>query len=367
MKLKPLLILLLLTVFYWSIPVQAQQRTISGIVTDGTDGTPLVGVSIQVKGTTIGTVTSTDGSFSLKVPAAAQTLVASYVGYTSKNFVIGSGRLHLKLMPSSSSLNQLVVIGYGSQKKKDFTGSIATVSSKDFNTGAISTPEQLITGKVAGVVITSNGGAPGSGSTIRIRGGSSLNASNDPLIVIDGVPVANDGVAGSPNALALINPNDIASFTILKDASAAAIYGNRASNGVIIITTKKGQAGGKLRVDFNSVTSESLKTNEVNVLNAKQFRQVVNQYGTPQQIGLMGTDTTVNTNWQDQIYRPAFGTDNNISFSGGVRHLPYRLSLEYLNQDGILKTNNLQRKSIDFNLNPVFLHDHLHVSINFEG
>jgi iron complex outermembrane receptor protein len=256
-----------------------------------------------------------------------------------------------------------VVTGYGTAKRKDLTGSIATITSKDFNKGSITTPEQLIAGKVAGVQITSNGGAPGSGSTIRIRGGASLNASNDPLIVIDGVPIDNNGISGVANPLALINPNDIESFNILKDASATAIYGSRASNGVIIIVTKKGKAG-KMRFNFSTQYSLSTLPKQADVLSPADFRAYVNAHGTPAQIALMGN---ANTNWQDEIYKNASTTDNNLSMSGSLKNLPYRVSLGYLNQDGILRTGNIQRKSASVTLNPKFFKDHLKIDLNLKG
>ena len=260
-------------------------------------------------------------------------------------------------------LNEVVVIGYGTVRKKDLTGSVATVTAKDFNQGAITTPEQLISGKVAGVSITPNDGAPGSGSTIRIRGGSSLNASNDPLIVIDGMPLSNSGIAGVANALALINPNDIASFTILKDASATAIYGSRASNGVIIITTKKGQKG-KPKFSFVSQLSAGILAEKFSVLSPTQFRTLVNTYGSTAQKALLGS---ANTDWQDQIYQTAITTDNNLSVSGSLKQLPYRLSLGYLNQNGILKTGNLERVTTSLSLNPLLLDGHLKIDFNIKG
>ncbi len=241
MNLRRLLMSLLL-LFTGGISVFAQ-KTITGTITDSANGKPLQSVSVTIKSTGTGTQTAADGKFTINIPANAGTLVISSVGYTSKEVAVGSGgTLNIFLSAATSSLNDVVVIGYGTSRKKDLTGSVAVVNAKDFNKGVITTPEQLISGKVAGVSVTPNSGAPGSGSTIRIRGGSSLNASNDPLIVIDGMPLTNSGIAGVANQLALINPNDIASFSILKDASATAIYGSRASNGVILITTKKGVA-----------------------------------------------------------------------------------------------------------------------------
>ena len=235
----------------------------------------------------------------------------------------------------TADIEQVVLIGYGKQKKTDLTGSIASISSKDFNGGATSA-DQLIQGKAPGVTITGNGGNPGAGSTIRIRGGASLTASNDPLIVVDGLPMDMtknlDGksLMGASDALALINPNDIESFSVLKDASAATIYGNRASNGVILITTKKGSSG-KLKVNFSTSASVSTKMGNQDVLTADEFRQYVMENATQQKyIDMLGTS---NTNWQDEIYQTAWGTDNNVSLSGGIKKLPYRLSLGYTEQN----------------------------------
>lgn len=259
-------------------------------------------------------------------------------------------------------IDEVVLIGYGAKKKSDLTGSITAITAKDFQEGAVGSPEQLIQGKTAGVQI-STGGAPGSGSAIRIRGGSSLNASNDPLIVIDGVPVDNGGINGAANPLALINPNDIESFNILKDASATAIYGNRASNGVIIITTKRGKAGG-LRVNFNTVTSVNTRMGSINMLSPNEFRDVVRAHAAPSYSALLSGE---NTDWQKQIYQTALGFDNNLSISGGIKGLPYRLSLGYLNQDGILRTNNIERSTVGLNLNPKLFDKHLDININLKG
>jgi iron complex outermembrane receptor protein len=256
-----------------------------------------------------------------------------------------------------------VVIGYGSQKKKDLTGSIASISSTDFVKGNLVSPEQLIAGKVAGVQITSGSGMPGAGSQIRIRGGASLNANNDPLIVIDGVPIDNNGVAGAANALSFVNPNDIETFTILKDASAAAIYGSRASNGVILITTKKGRKGDDLKINFSSLVSYSQKTNKIGVLSADEFRAVVNQKGNADQKKLLGKEST---DWQEQIYQGAVSTDNNLSFTGALKSVPFRVSIGYLNQNGILKTSNMNRMSGAIGISPLFFDNHLKVDVNLK-
>jgi TonB-dependent starch-binding outer membrane protein SusC len=348
----------------------AQDRVITGRVTDST-GNGLAGVTVTAKGTRTATQTSNDGSFRLTVPSTINAVIFSSVGFATREVSITSGvPLNVSLSGAGSSLNEVVVIGYGTSRKKDLTGAVTNITAKDFNKGAITTPEQLIAGKVAGVQITSNGGAPGSGSTIRIRGGASLNASNDPLIVVDGVPLAPnrnpDGtpsISGSPDPMSLINPNDIESMNILKDASATAIYGSRASNGVIIITTKKGRSG---KPKFNFTTQNSISTlpKEADVLSPVEFRNYVNAHGTPAQIAIMGN---ANTDWQKEIYDNAFTTDNNLSVSGAYKFLPYRVSLGYLNQDGILKTGNLQRTSAAITLTPRLLDDHLKIDLNLKG
>jgi TonB-dependent starch-binding outer membrane protein SusC len=339
----------------------SQEKKITGQVTDP-QNQPLVGVTVSVKGKSVSTTTDANGSFSITA-AEKDVLVFTSVGFESMEAKAGTGTLFIKLNTLIGNLNEVVLVGYGTARKKDLTGAVSTVSAKDFNKGAITTPEQMIAGKVAGVSIISNGGAPGSGSTIRIRGGSSLSASNDPLIVIDGVPLDNSGISGSANPLSLINSNDIESFTILKDASAAAIYGTRASNGVIIITTKKGKSGG-VKVTFSSVNSIAAITKKVDVLTADQFRTIVNAKGTAAQKAMLGA---ANTDWQDEIYQSAFSTDNNISVSGGIKNLPYRFSVGYQNQDGVLKTDNLQKTSLALVLNPTFFDNHLKVDINLKG
>jgi iron complex outermembrane receptor protein len=346
-----------------SISVYAQERTVTGKVTDAKDGAPLAAASVVVKGSNKGVTTSADGSFAIKVPSGATALVFSYLNYASQEVVLDSkNTVNVSLAASTDQLSEVVVIGYGTSRKKDLTGSVSTVSAKDFNTGAISTPEQLIAGKVAGVSITSNNGAPGSGSTIRIRGGASLNASNDPLIVIDGMPIDGGGISGQANPLALINPNDIESFSVLKDASAAAIYGARASNGVILITTKKGKKGA-MKVDFSSQFSMASVSKKVDVFSANEIRSIVNTNGTSTLRALLGN---ANTDWQDQIYQTAISNDNNVSMSGVVKNMPYRLSLGALNQVGVLKTDDLKRTTIGVNLSPTFFDNHLSLNVNYK-
>ena len=342
----------------------SQGKVITGKVTDSKDGSPLGGVSVIGKGSTTGTQTAPDGTFHISVASSVTSLLFSSVGYVTQEVsIVGKTDVSVSLVLVNSSLSEVVVIGYGTARKKDLTGSVATVSAKDFQTGVITTPEQLVAGKIAGVSIISNNGQPGSGSTIRIRGGSSLNASNDPMIVLDGVPLDNGTIPRAGNQLSFINPNDIESFTILKDASAAAIYGARAANGVIIITTKKGK-GGKVKVNFSSVNSVSTITKKVAVLNADEFRTIVNASGSATQKAALGTS---NTDWQDEIYRPAIATNNNITITGGITNLPYRLSIGYQNQNGVLKTDNLERTSVGIALNPTFFDNHLKVDINLKG
>lgn len=355
---------LLIMALFMSIGAWAQQVTLSGRVVDAAKE-PLPGATVFLKSKQTGTVTDENGAFSL-VAEVGDVLEFSFTGFQTheEKVVAGLTTLTITLTDALNYLEETVVVGYGTARKKDLTGSVAAVSANNFQRGQISTPEQLIAGKVAGVQITPGSGAPGSGSRIRIRGGSSLNASNSPLIVIDGVPIDNGGISGVANPLALLNANDIESFNILKDASAAAIYGSRAANGVILITTKSGGAG-KFKVNFSTLNSVGFKTGLVDVLNGDEFRAAVNGYtGTIASAADRQLVGSANTNWQDEIYRGAFTTDNNVSFSGGIKSLPYRLSVGYLNQNGILLRDNLQRTSVALNLSPSFLDKHLSVKVN---
>lgn len=339
---------------------QAQDRKISGTVTDATNGEPLVGANILVKGTLTGTVTDFDGKYTLTVPSGNSVLVFSYIGYDTQEITLGASNSIDVQLAAGKVLEEVVVIGYGVAKKEDLTGSVTQVSAKSFNEGPVNTPEQLITGRVAGVQVTSAGGAPGTGNTIRIRGGSSLTANNDPLIVIDGVPV-DAGIAGSQNPLNTINPNDIESFTVLKDASATAIYGSRASNGVIIITTKKGKTG-PVQISYSGDVNVQQQANRYEPLTADQFRELVNEVGNASQINLLGN---ANTDWQDEIFQTSTGTDHSLSFAGSVADvLPYRVGVGYTNQKGVLKTSNMDRYSGALSLSPKLLDDHLTVNLN---
>ena len=342
----------------------AQSRMIQGEVTDAQNGEPLIGATVMVEGEKSGTVTDFDGNFKLQVTSSAKKVKISYIGYVDKIVEI-SDRMNVKLESDSQILTDVVVIGYGTARKSDLTGSVATVSSKDFNKGLVSSPEQLINGKVSGVQIMSNSGSASAGSTIRVRGGASLNASNDPLIVLDGVPLEQGGISGnSSNFLSMINPADIESMTVLKDASSTAIYGSRASNGVIIITTKKGQQGG-LKINFNTTNSLQTRAQMVDMLSRDEFVNVINQFGTDNQKSLLGT---ANTDWNDEVYRTAFGTDNNLSVSGSIdKWLPFRVSVGYYNQSGLVRKDNVERWTGNVVLTPSFFQDHLKLTINAKG
>lgn len=357
-KFFPVLLLFLLTAFS-----ALAQNAVTGKVTDS-KGAPVEGVTVTVKGTSVSSQTAADGTFKISAPTTSPTLVFSSIGFgTEESGVTAGTAVAVRLTELNQQLNEVVVVGYGTTRKKDLTGAVTTVTAKDFQKGNITTPEQLIAGKVPGVSIISNGGQPGSGSTIRIRGGSSLNASNDPLIVVDGIPLDANGVSGASNGLSFINPNDIETFTVLKDASATAIYGTRGANGVIIITTKKGKAGG-LKVNFSSNTSWAEITKKVDVLTGDQVRSIINADGNAQQKSQLGT---ANTDWQDAIYRTAVSTDNNISISGGIKKLPYRLSIGYAYLNGVLITDHLEKQSAALAINPVLFNNHLKVDINVKA
>lgn len=357
----------------------AQTRMVSGKITDST-GAPIAGATVVALGSSGGTSTGTDGVFHLSVPMSAKTLIVSFVGYASKQVPISGSDLKITLLSANNIQNEVVVIGYGTQQKKDLTGSIAVVGVKDFQKGAITSPDQLIAGKLAGVQVTANGGAPGASSTIRIRGLSSLNSNNAPLIVIDGVILpaltqpsgsTSDGsgtIAGISNPLDLLNPDDIESVTVLKDASAAAIYGSRASAGVIIITTKKGR-GGKPQFNANATVTAGTVAKEVSVLNATQFRSYVNSQVAANPADSVYADMMggASTNWQKLIFQTAVTNNDNLSMSGTAGPLPYRISVGYHDEQGILKTDALQRGTVGIHLTPHLLDDHLKIELNVNG
>ena len=346
-----------------NLEVYAQTK-VSGLVVDS-NHEPVIGASVLVKGTTTGTATDFDGRFTVTVPENNSILVISYVGCDTREVEANSPELQsgLVMRENVQNLDEVVVIGYGSVKKSDATGSVIAVKPDEFNKGNRVTAQDALVGKVAGVNVVTGSGAPGTGATIRVRSGASLSASNDPLIVIDGVPVDNSTIEGASNIIGSLNPDDIETFTVLKDASATAIYGSRASNGVIVITTKKGND--RLSVSYTSSYSVSTTADRLEVLTADEFKEFVPSVtGVPSnpQFG------TANTDWQDEIYRAAFGTEQNISVSGTVKPIkaPFRVSLGYTNQNGIIETNNYQRLSFGGNIAPSFFDDHLTANINLK-
>ncbi|MBM3420857.1 MAG: SusC/RagA family TonB-linked outer membrane protein, partial [Bacteroidetes bacterium] len=349
-----------------SLIAAGQQVRITGKVTDAADGSAMPSVTIVIKGTMAGATTGTDGAYSV-MASRGDVLVFSFVGYQTQEITVGSQTvINVSMGADVSILDEVVVIGYGTVRKEDATGSVQTVTSKFFNPGVISSPEAMVSGKMAGVQITSGGGAPGEGSTIRIRGGSSLLASNDPLIVIDGIAIETGGPSGVRNPLSTINSGDIESFTVLKDASATAIYGSRASNGVILITTKKGAVGKPLTVNYSGSFSASMPIKYVDVFSPQEYRDLIaTRYsGNAAAQALLGGSST---DWQKEIYQTAIAHDHNVSVTGAYSFLPYRASFGYTNQDGILKTDNLSRFTGSVSLNPSFLDDHLKVELNARG
>lgn len=343
-----------------------QEMEVSGKVTDAKDGSGLPGVTVLVIGTTNGAITDINGTYNVKATPGA-TLEFRFLGFTTERRIVGANGTvdNVSMSEEVKNLKEAVVIGYGSVRKKDLTGAVTSISSKDFQSGTITTADQLISGKAAGVQITPNGGSPGAGATIRIRGGASLNASNDPLYVIDGVPVQG-GIDGSPNPLGLINPNDIENITILRDASAAAIYGSRASNGVILITTKKGTKGAAPTLSFSSQNSVAVIPKYVDVLSAAEFRKIVSDSGTTPQKALI-KDSTTSTDWQKEIFQLARTLDQNLSYGGSLFGVPYRISAGYLNQTGILKTDVMDRITGAINVSPSFMDGSLKLNVNLKG
>lgn len=361
----------LVSVVLWllGITLTFAQTELTGKVVDEDTGEGLPGVSILVQGQSKGTVTNADGQYSISVDENT-ILVFSFVGYTSQEIPVGSrATLDVSMAPNIATLSEIVVIGYGEIDKKDVTGAISTLGTKDFNAGVMTSPQELLMGRVAGVQVTTNDGSPGAGSTIRIRGGSSLGgATNDPLIVIDGFPVDDGNIAGLGNPLSTINPNDIESFTILKDASATAIYGSRASNGVIIITTKKGVSD-KLKITYDGQLSISKPIKYVDVLNGNEYRNLIQELADEGTSGVydMMQDRlgTANTDWQREIFRTAISHNHNVGVSGTINEvLPYRATYGYTDQQGILKSTDTKRHTFSLNLSPSLLDDHLKVNIN---
>ena len=339
------------------------QVAVRGTVTDVANGEPIIGASVLEIGTTNGTITDFDGNFTLTVKPGAK-LSISYMGYKTQE-LDAAASMTVRMGEDTELLDEVVVVGYGVVKKNDATGSVTAIKPDDMNKGLTTNAQDMLQGKVAGVNVTSSDGTPGGAATIRIRGGASLNASNSPLIVIDGLAMDNNGIQGVANPLSMVNPSDIESFTVLKDASATAIYGSRASNGVIIITTKKGSAGSKPKFSYEGNVSVGALTNRLEVLTGNQLRAYAADLGHPDTKTMyLGTN---NTDWQAEVYRLAPSTDHNFSVTGGTKNMPYRASLGYTLQNGIIKTSQMQRVTAAINLSPSFLDKHLNFNLNAKG
>ena len=379
----PVRLLALICGLFMTATAFAQQIAVNGFVKDAT-GEPIIGATVRVAGTDGGAVTDIDGNFTLNAEPGAK-LQISYIGYATQEVTAAKNVVVTLQEDAGKSLNEVVVIGYGRARKSDLTGSVTAIKPDEMNHGLVTSAQDALQGKIAGVNITTSGGEPGGGATIRIRGGSSLNASNNPLIVIDGLAMDSYGIQGASNPLSLVNPNDIESFTVLKDASATAIYGSRASNGVIIITTKKGQKNAKPRVSYNGNISVSAIKKKMGVMSSSAYQAyvkdlVMNEKGLTEDeyynseyyenLGYYDADGNhlfANTDWQDEIYRTAVSTDHNVTVSGGIKNMPYRVSFGYTDQNGVVKTSNYQRYTASVNLAPSFLDDHLNFNINAKG
>lgn len=351
-------LLMLIAGIFLSVGAFAQQITVKGMVKDAT-GEPVIGANVVVKGTTTGTITDFDGNFQLSA-RQGDIIVVSFIGYQQKELP-AAAQMNVILKDDTEILDEVVVIGYGQVKKNDMTGSVMAIKPDKLSKGITTNAQDMLSGKIAGVSVISNDGTPGGGAQIRIRGGSSLNASNDPLIVIDGLAIDNEGIKGMANGLSMVNPADIETLTVLKDASATAIYGSRASNGVIIITTKKGKNGQAPSINYNGSVSFSKTQKRYDVLSGDEYRAYATQLWGDKLPAELGT---ANTDWQDQIFRTAVSTDHHVSINGGFKNLPYRVSLGYTNDNGIVKTSNFQRFTASVNLAPSFFDDHLKFNIN---
>ena len=343
---------------------------VKGVVVDAVG--PVIGAAVVQQGTTNGTSTGIDGDFVLNVPSGDALIEISCIGYATQVFKASEVPATVTLAEDTHFLDEVVVIGYGTVKKSDLTGSVSTVKADEINKGVVTSPTDLLRGKSAGVVVTAGDGMPGSGATVRIRGGSSINASNTPLYVIDGLPVSNDGISGMSDPMASINPEDIESFTVLKDASATAIYGSRASNGVIVITTKKGSktatALPKVAVDFTTSVNTIAKYNSL--LDADGIVKIIRDFygansAAEQHLGINGK--LYSTDWQKEIYQVAPTYDGNISLNGRAGFLPYRVSGGFMSQSGTLKGSKMNRGTLSLNLSPTFFDRHLTVNVNGKG
>ena len=367
----PFRVLVLLLGLFFSVGAFAQ-ISVKGHVKDA-QGEPVIGATVRVVGTQTATVTDFDGIFSIQAPQGANISV-TYVGFQTATVKVAPN-VEITLKDDAALLENVVVIGYGRAKKSDLTGSVTAIKPDDKNHGLNVNAQDMISGKIAGVSVIAGDGTPGGGAQIRIRGGSSLNASNDPLIVIDGLAMDNYGVQGLANPLSMVNPNDIESFTVLKDASATAIYGSRASNGVIIITTKKGRSGQKPTFNYSCNVSISTKKKTIDVLDGPELMDFIGKlYGTDsdayKELGYLdanGNKQYANTDWQDQIFRTAVSSDHNLTMSGGLKNMPYRLSLGFTDNEGIIKTSEFKRYTASVSLSPSLLNDHLKLNINGKG
>ena len=340
------------------------QETVSGVVSESATGLPIPGANVIVKGTSNGAVTDFDGNYTIEDVSEGDILVFSFLGFASSEIAYeGQATLDVELDEDEATLEEVVLIGYGSTSEQDATGSVEKISSESFNEGAVVSPEQLISGKSAGVRITPGSGEPGSGSEIRIRGGSSLSGNNSPLIVVDGVPLDQRGVQGVRNQLNSINPNEIEDFVILKDAAATSIYGSRASNGVILITTKSGKKESPLALSYDIKVSAGQIIDKIDVLDADQFRNLIEE--TP------GTDTSLlgeaNTDWQDQIYQTSVGAIHNFTATQGFENFSYRVNYNHTSQTGVLKTDVYERNALNIALNQDLFDNHLKLSLTSKG
>ena len=380
----PVRLLTLICGLFLTASAFAQQITVNGNVKDVT-GEPIIGATVRVVGGgETGVITDFDGNFTLSVNPGT-TLQISYIGYETQEVTATKNVVVILQEDAGQKLNEVVVIGYGRAKKSDLTGSVTAIKPDEMNHGLVTSAQDALQGRIAGVNITTSGGEPGADATIRIRGGSSLNASNNPLIVIDGLAMDSYGIQGTSNPLSLVNPNDIESFTVLKDASATAIYGSRASNGVIIITTKKGLKNSKPRISYNGNVSISTVRKKMDVMSSSAYQAYVKDlamktkgltedeyydsdyYNNLGYYDANGNHLFANTDWQDEIYRTAVSTDHNITLSGGIKNIPYRVSFGYTAQNGIVKTSNYQRYTASINLSPSFFDDHLNINFNAKG
>lgn len=366
MRIRSLLILLLL--LSGGIRLWSQDKTIVTATITDKNKQPIIGATVLEKGTTNGTITDYNGRFNLTVNTSETMIVISFVGFETKELLAAdiNAMKTLVLNESAIMVNEVVAIGYGQVKKDDATGSVAVLGEKSMNKSASLSPQSLIVGRMAGVVVTSAGGSPADGAQIRIRGGSSMSASNDPLIILDGLPLDNRSVDGLGNILNTINPNEIETFTVLKDASATAIYGSRASNGVIIITTKKGSASDRIKVDYDLKTSISSVAKKMDLLSADELRAVVNER-FPNNENIKSLLGTASTDWQDEVFRTTFGHDHNIGISGAAGKMPFRASLGYTDQDGVVKTSNMKRTTASLRLSPSLFDNHLNIDLGIKG